>query len=75
MPYMPLVMLGVRQVKGNKGQLFRLSTELLGRGSFGYVYLSVEDGTGRQAAIKEIEWSRNPKASVFEVCPSFHSPW
>eukprot|EP00906_Rhabdomonas_costata_P021327 RCo030976 len=66
-PYLPLVMMGVRQVKGNKGQLYHLSTELLGRGSFGVVYLSVEDSTGRQAAIKEIERGPNLKALVYEI--------
>eukprot|EP00906_Rhabdomonas_costata_P011115 RCo015687 len=45
-PYLPLVTMGVSQVKGDKGKIYHLSPELLGRGSFGVVYLSVEDATG-----------------------------
>eukprot|EP00906_Rhabdomonas_costata_P019186 RCo027980 len=65
-PYVPLVIKGVRQVKGNNGQLYHLSKELLGRGSFGVVYLSVEESTGRQAAIKEIERDSNLEL-VYEI--------
>eukprot|EP00906_Rhabdomonas_costata_P033523 RCo047236 len=65
--YTPLVMMGIREVQGNNGQLYHLSAKLLGRGSFGVVYLAVEDVTGRQVAIKEIQRSSDLKALVYEV--------
>ena len=54
-------------MKGTQGQVYRLSAELLGKGAFGVVYLAVEESTGKQAAIKEIEWVRDDRALLFEV--------
>eukprot|EP00906_Rhabdomonas_costata_P027839 RCo039534 len=61
-----LLMLGVHEVKGNNGQLYRL-IELLDRHSFGVVYLSEEDATGRQVMIKEIMRNSDRKALVYSV--------